>query len=312
VQGFVLQLDQIVSLFTSNVLPILVIVAAGCLVQWRLRFDITTLNRLNMYIFVPALLFWCLTDPELSVDAFGKAAAVCAGHQVALLIAGWGLSRLTRGDRETSAAVGLGAMSGNSGNYGIPLVELAFGRAGLAYQAIVLAVSNITCYTLGIGAVSAGKSSLGGAVKSLLKLPMPYVLALALFLRHQGLVAPEPVQTAVTYLKDGLIPVALVTLGAQLVNVKGTGQPGPVFLASLLRLIASPALMYGLICLSGLEGMAAQVLFVGAAVPTAVNTVVLAVEFDNRPSLAAHIVLVTTLISAVTVSIALHLGRTIL
>ena len=68
--------------------------------------------------------------------------------------------------------------------------------------------------------------------------------------------------------------------------------------------------MFGLLYVSQTGGLMGQVLFVGAAVPAAVNTVVLAVEFDNRPSLAAHIVLVTTLLSALTVSVALYVART--
>jgi predicted permease len=41
----------------------------------------------------------------------------------------------------------------------------------------------------------------------------------------------------------------------------------------------------------------------GAAAPAAVNTVVLAIELQVNPSLASAIVLVTTLLSALTVTV---------
>ena len=298
--------DQVTQLFVHNVLPVLCIMAAGYVAQKRLNLDIVTLNRLNLYVFVPGLLLACLMNPGLDLGASGVIAVLCAAHQVALLGLGWFLCRVFRVDRDSAATASLAAMSGNCGNFGIPLIELAFGPAGVALQAVVIAISNLGCYTLGVAAVSYGKHKTGGLVASLLRLPSLYAVALALALRHCGRALPGPVAVAVDYVYRGLVPVALVTLGAQLAAARGRGQPVPLTVAVVLRLVVAPLMMYGLVRLVGVNGLAARVLVVGAAVPAAVNTVVLAVEFDNQPSLAAHIVLVTTLLAAVTVSVALY------
>jgi len=299
-------LDQVTQLFIHNVLPVLCIMAAGYVAQKRLKLDIVTLNRLNLYVFVPGLLLACLMNPALELRTSSVIAALCAIQQAALLGLGWVLCRVLRVDRQSTATASLAAMSGNCGNFGIPLIELAFGPAGVALQAVVIAVSNLGCYTLGVAAVSYGKQKAGGVAASLLRLPSLYVVALALALRYYQRVLPGPLEVAVDYVYRGLVPVALVTLGAQLASTRGRGQPVPLTVATVLRLVVAPLMMLGLVRLAGVTGLAAQVLVVGAAVPAAVNTVVVAVEFDNQPSLAAHIVLVTTLLAAATVSVALY------
>ena len=50
------------------------------------------------------------------------------------------------------------------------------------------------------------------------------------------------------------------------------------------------------------DGIVAQALLIGSAMPTSVNSAVIAQEYDNHPDLAAQIVLFSTLISAITVS----------
>ncbi len=52
-----------------------------------------------------------------------------------------------------------------------------------------------------------------------------------------------------------------------------------------------------------IEGIAAQVLIIGAGAPTAVNSVLMAVEFDGDATYASETVFTSTVFSAITVSI---------
>jgi len=58
---------------------------------------------------------------------------------------------------------------------------------------------------------------------------------------------------------------------------------------------------------SFLWGLLAQLLVISAAAPASVNTALLGVEYENGPDLAAAIVCLTTVVSAVTVSAAVLL-----
>jgi len=55
--------------------------------------------------------------------------------------------------------------------------------------------------------------------------------------------------------------------------------------------------------LLGIQPELGRVLILGASVPTAVNTALLAIELQVNPSLASAIVLVTTVLCPVTVTI---------
>ena len=52
-----------------------------------------------------------------------------------------------------------------------------------------------------------------------------------------------------------------------------------------------------------------QALFIDSAMPTSVNSAVIAQEYNNHPNFAAQIVLFSTMISAITVSIVIYFSR---
>ena len=131
---------RIGELFISRVLPMILIIGIGFVVHKAKRLDIPTLNKLNLYVLVPAILFDAL---QMALDDAGIVVALVAAHVFVLGLLGYAVSSLLRLDRETTAGVTLGGMLANCGNFGLPLMELAYGAAALGYQAIVLVVTNL-------------------------------------------------------------------------------------------------------------------------------------------------------------------------
>jgi predicted permease len=290
-------------LFWERVLPVLLLIALGYLFQRRMQVDTVTLNRINLYLFVPALALSRLLETPFSASLLGAIALAVSLNMLAL----YALSRLfsipLRWQRTTVTTVSLGAMFGNAGNYGLPLVELVLGRQAVSYQALVFVLNNLLFFTLGVALMAGSRQSLKATVRQVFSLPPVYAVTAGLLLPMLGISLPIPVVTALRYLGDGLIPVALISLGAQLAERVEVRDATALTVAVVLRLVAAPLLMVGIVKLLGLSGVLAQTLILGAAAPTAVNTVVLAIELQVNPSLASAIVLVTTLLSAVTVTV---------
>ena len=69
---------------------------------------------------------------------------------------------------------------------------------------------------------------------------------------------------------------------------------------SALSLLVGPLVGIGLTLALGLTGLARQVAIVGASMPAAVITTVLALEFDLDPSFATGAVFVSTILSPFT------------
>src|SRR5690625_1204831 len=106
-----------------------------------------------------------------------------------------------------------------------------------------------------------------------------------------------------------MIALALFTLGAQVAQLKLTSGLSTVYVSLVLRLLVGPLVALGLIFIFGINGITAQALLIASAMPSAVNTAVIAQEYENHPDLAAQIVLFSTLASAFTVSFVIYVAR---
>ena len=163
-------------------------------------------------------------------------------------------------------------------------------------------LQNITNFSLGLLLISGGRgASRRDTLKAMFKLPMIYVLIAAWTMRALHLFPPQPLTTAVHWLSDALVPVAVTTLGAQMAGLQVPRLNAALLLSLGLRLIVAPILGFAVVQLMGLHGTLAQSLTLSTAFPTAVNSALLALEFDNEPEFAAAAVFYSTLFSVVTV-----------
>src|SRR5699024_7635598 len=106
-----------------------------------------------------------------------------------------------------------------------------------------------------------------------------------------------------------IFAIALLTLGAQVAQLKLTSSLRNVCFSMILRLLVSPLVALGLIFLFGMSGVTAQALLIASSMPTAVNSAVIAQEYKNYPEMAAQIVLFSTVASAFTVSLVIFVAR---
>jgi predicted permease len=104
-------------------------------------------------------------------------------------------------------------------------------------------------------------------------------------------------------LADAALPTLLLILVTQLANGQPVSATGPLATAALLRLLLSIPLGYGIGSLLGLSGLPLYVGTIQAAMPTAVNMIVLAAEFDAWPEFVSKGVVLTTIGSLISLTI---------
>ncbi len=290
------------------IIPIFLVMGLGYLLSKYFTLDLGSLSKLNFYIFIPVFMFYSLLifKPENKE----MAETVVFNVLLALLSLGAmvGVTRFLKFNPSLAAASTLGVMIFNSANYGIPVMDLAFQGGGVAIQVITITTMNIITYTLGI-LIAGGWSEWKNGLQTILKLPILYALIAALVIRGFNLNLPDALMTPLKWTSDGMLPVALLTLGAQL----GQGglslyHPRELWITVAARLFLCPLAAYGLLHLMGLHGLLARVLFVSSAFPTAVVTVLFGIEYDKEPTFMADVVLITTLLSTATVTAAIGLS----
>jgi predicted permease len=245
----------------------------------------------------------------------------------------WGIGRALGASPKTLAAVALAVMFYNSGNYGIPLAALAFPggagagpdasthpeRDGAAVQAFVVFAMNLLTFTVGLAiAAWAGTGEWRSGIGTYFRLPMLPAVVAALLARAwvasaPGREIPIAIAKPAEYLAQGLIPLALVTLGAQLADNPRRPRWRPLSMVLFLRLLYAPAqmavLLYGFHLLGwkpldlwGPHRWPAASLILTAGVPTAINTLLLVLEVGGETELAADSVFWTTVASCVTIT----------
>lgn len=284
----------------------------GFVLQRSLTLDIRTLNAANIYAFVPALLFIKLLKADLVLRSLGLTALFISLNTLVMLFFAVKTAKAF-GMEEGASAIGLGGSFGNTGNYGLPLMQSLFGGAGVAAQSISMTVNNILCFTFGLWTVAGdGKSALSN-LKRILKMPVIYAFLAVIVIRVGKLPLPAPVEKTAELLGNGLVPVALLTLGAQLAETKFRDNIKEITVGVTLKLLVAPLLMAFIVILAnfagvfGEESILPQLLILNAALPSAVNTVLLARQFDKQPEVAAGIISIGTAFSAFTIALLIRI-----
>ena len=156
-------LAQLATIFYRVVLPILLVAGAGYGLQKTLRLDITTLSNLHFYCVMPAMVFASIVGTELKGSQaaffvfFGFACITVMG------VLAYAITLAIRLRRDLRNATVMTAMMHNSGNFGIPLQNLAFAGTGMSelavsMQSFLLITQAIATFTVGILLAAGGKA----------------------------------------------------------------------------------------------------------------------------------------------------------
>ena len=287
-------------------------IGLGYVVQKRVGLDLPTLTRLNFYVFVPAFLFVKIYESTLSTADLTRIGLHFSLFFCIMGILAWFLASVFGLGERMKRALTASVIFYNSGNYGIPVAQLAFGGAALPLQvqAAMVMLQNITTFTVGVFIMAGGRGARRrDTLLEVFKLPMIYVLVLAAIMRYFGLAPLAPINTALHFVADALVPIAVVTLGAQMAGLKAPKFGRDLFLSLILRLVAAPIVGFALVWALGIKGLLGQSLMVSTCFPTAVNSALLALQFENEPEFAAAAVFYSTLISTFTVSATIYAAR---
>ena len=293
------------NVFTQVLLPILLMFGSGWVLDRRFNLDLSTLVKLNIHLVVPAFIFFEVVTCQLgageSLRIVGFTVLVVATMYALSHLVSWGLKYPATDRRSLQMAT----MFYNSGNYGIPLMTLAFPGTGPLLQVFVVLTQNVSLFSVGILLSSSGAHSGWRNLLPVLRQISLWAVSAALVVRwlevpvkdHRWLWVP------VEYFHHALVGVALVSLGAQLSQTRARQNVARLSWALSLRLLGGPVVAFLFVRLLGFHGETAAVLIVSSAFPTAVNTALLAHEFEADAQFASAAVFYSTLLSMLTVSL---------
>jgi hypothetical protein len=295
-------LNELLGLFSDNILPILLAAGAGFLIRRALHVDPRPISQATFYIFSPALVFTLLVTTDIVVEDILRMMAFAAVVIGLMGLLSWAASRTFRLQGSLAAAFMLSTTFMNAGNYGMSVSKFAFGDLGLAWASLFFVTSAMMTNAVGVYIATVGRRSPLHALVGLARVPAVYAIPLGLIVRTAGIQLPLALWRPIDLLGSATVPCMLLILGMQ-IGVSGLPpQRGLLATAVAMRLLISPALAFLLAPVFGLQSTGYQVGILEAAMPSAVLTTIIAIEFGVEPGFVTGAVLATTLLSPLTLT----------
>lgn len=304
-------MTELIVILKDIILPIFIMIAIGYIMQLKFRLDLNTLAKLNIYFLVPGFMFVTLYTTEFDGSLFAFIVFFFMLFVLILYIISRLVARFLKLNRDKQTLFSNSVIFYNSGNYGIPVNDLVFQSDpfAMSIQVVAMAFQNIFLFSYGIFSLRSAQTGKLAALLGYFKMPVVYALIAGITFNVLNVSLPDFVFVPANYIADATIGVALVTLGAQVAKIKFVPGMWSVYLSLTIRLVIGPLVALGLIYLFRLEAVTAQALFIASAMPTSVNSAIIAQEYSDYPEFAAQTVLFSTLISAITVTVVIYCSR---
>ncbi|MEZ5537297.1 MAG: AEC family transporter [Thiolinea sp.] len=288
-------LDAALKVF-GIIFPVFACAGAGLLYGRFHRLDMSVVNKLNMDVFVPILIFWALLVKPFD---FASYTGLAIAGTVVILGSGLILLPLAMALKTNLKTFLPPMMFNNSGNMGIPLILFAFGEDMLQAAVILFIVEMLLHFTIGIYMLDHRTHPMG-----LLRMPMIIATILGLAGSAVSLTLPAPVMETLKLLGQIAIPLLLFALGVRLLDVNfrdwKLGTLG-AFLGPAAGLISALCILYFI----PLDKTQSAVLIVFSVLPPAVLNVLLSEKYNQEPERVASVVLLGNLASLLIIPLTL-------
>ncbi|MHC4945526.1 MAG: AEC family transporter [Planctomycetota bacterium] len=293
------------------VLPVFLVIGVGYALARKgfIDSDINAaLSKLVFYVAAPALLFRSTAITPLykavQVEVLLVAAAVTVVFAIGIYIATARMAPARRG------VLTQGTHRSNMVFVGLPVIMNAYGDSVLGPAAVLIGFMVVIYNLLAVLVLTLphrdrnANASLvwGKTLLEMVKNPLILGSGAGILYSSLGIGLPVVFDRSFELIGRIAMPVALLTVGADLDLKKLKAEIGPASFAALVKLIVYPGVVYIGLSSLGVEGVALQFPVLIMAAPTAVVSYIMALEMKGDGRLAAAIVIATTLGSMLTIS----------
>ena len=305
----------------SSLLPVVLLIAIG-FAAGRLKLirgeAVRDLSNLVFLVLVQALLFRTMATAHLERLDLRSVALyyVVAGVMFFVLL-------FIQGLNSRSAVIALAAIFSNTLMIGVPLVQLAYGQAGLVNLFTLISMHALVLLTLATiviellvarEQVASGQApqrhlaaTVGLAIKNAILHPVPDGVLDGFLYSLTGLGLHPVIERPLKLLGDAFGPVALVLVGVTLAQTAIGSHLRGALRVSVLKCVVHPMLMALAGWALGLSGLALSVMVVAAALPVGANVFLFSQRYHKAEELVTASVAVSTAMAVVTISITMAL-----
>jgi malonate transporter len=263
----------------------------------------TGLEKLIYFVLFPALLFYSTSRAPLDFGTTGRVLQVALAATIGGMLLGWLAKPLFKAGPMIFES---GVQTAFRFNSYIALAAASRLDAGQAASTMALIIGFAVPLT-NMASVHALVGQRGGLLRELLKNPLLIATVAGVAFNLLGLHLPEVAGVILSRLGNASIALGLMMVGAGL-RISGLrASKGIAAYFIVVKLLAVPAIAYGLGLWLGLPTLQLQVVVLFAALPTASSAYVLAVRMGGNGPLVAFLISAGTLLSMATLPLWLAL-----
>ena len=276
--------------------PLVAIVGVGIYIGRRHNPQMESVNNINLNVFVPALVFYSLTEQNFKFEHYAFLALSGLALIMTTALIAFPVSRAIRYQYKTIAPP---LMFHNAGNVGLPLLALALGPEGLAAGLILFLVGNVTHFGL-------GSYMLDHEANWIRSITSPAILAalLAFGLQSANINVASTLMLPVQMLGNIAVPLMLFSLGVRLANANiDHWRVGSVI--GLMTPCIGILLAFIITAVLPLDRTQAGALILFGALPPAVMNYLFAERYAQEPAKVSAIVLFGNVLAILTLPVVL-------
>ncbi len=305
----------------NAILPIFLLAVLGALLNRFGKINdifIETADWLVFKIALPIMLFLEVAGSNLS-DSLNPSLILFLIVSVTLsFLTVSVIVRIAVRDETKRGALIQGCCRSNFAILGVPLAINMFGDVGGETIAIAMpfVILMFNTYSVVILSVFSGdrdkrlnRAAVVGIVKNIVTNPLIIGVVLGLPFMLTGISLPAAADKTLTYLSNLTTPLALISLGANFRTESLKGRAGYAIAGAAVKTVILPAAAVTAAVLVGLRGPALGVVLICFGAPTAVTSYIMAKKMGNDHELAAQILLLSTMICALTIFLGIFILR---
>ena len=301
-------------IISDNIVPLLVFVAIGYLLDLRYHLDVISLNKLTFFVVLPSFIFYSIYVAEIDMTLLNV--FLMAFVQMFLIaLAAWSYGKFRGMPVGKIECLKNGTMFSNNGNIGIALIALVFGNAPYVIDGETPYLAQAgACATILLVQMNMTLKP-RDAISVIFHMPVIYTLVAVFTIKFSGFDMTQVFLWPVfENCANALVSIVMLALGIQIHRSTIVFRDIDAWAGCTIRLVIAPLLAYLLLLVSDLAGLhlspvLKQTILIMASVPGAVNSVLYAVEFHNFEDFATELVMMSTLLSCITMTGVIYLAR---
>lgn len=270
---------------------------------------VTVANRFNFKVTLPFMLFQDIAGVDIRSVFDIRYVLFCALVSTACFWLVWGGTKLFVKDKTVRGAFVQASFRGSAAVMGLAFIQNIYGSSAMGPLMIVSAVPLYNIFSVIVLTFEANdtegidkKQKIRQAAVNICKNPIILSILAGLIVGLLGIQFPVLVNKTISTVAQMATPLALITIGAGFEGRKALAKMKPTIGASLIKLVLQPLIFLPMAVSMGFTGEKIIAILIMLASPTTPSCYIMAKSMHNDEVLTASVVVMTTLLGAVTLT----------